>query len=47
MEFSRILFGATKMGGEVHIVSGSPAAAADALAFATGRSRAVQIASAR
>jgi len=35
LEFSRLLFGVTSMGGRVHIVAGSPPSAADALAFAT------------
>jgi lipoprotein-anchoring transpeptidase ErfK/SrfK len=46
LEFSKILFGTTTMGGRVHIVAGSPASAADALAFATGRGRGIQMASA-
>jgi lipoprotein-anchoring transpeptidase ErfK/SrfK len=36
MEFSRILFDVTRMGGRVHIVAGSPPSAAGALAYATG-----------
>ncbi len=47
MEFSRVLFGATRMGGSVHIVADEPPSAADALAFATGGSRGIQMASAR
>jgi lipoprotein-anchoring transpeptidase ErfK/SrfK len=47
MEFSKILFGVTKMGGRVHIVAGTPKSAADALAFATGRGGTIQMASAR
>jgi lipoprotein-anchoring transpeptidase ErfK/SrfK len=47
MEFSKVLFGVTKMGGRVHIVAGAPAAAADALAYATGRRGAIQVASAQ
>jgi lipoprotein-anchoring transpeptidase ErfK/SrfK len=47
MEFSKLLFGATRLGGRVHIVAGTPSSAADALAFATGRRRGgVQVASA-
>jgi lipoprotein-anchoring transpeptidase ErfK/SrfK len=46
MEFSRILFGATQMGGSVHIVAGAPPSPAGALAFATGGG-ATQMASAR
>ena len=45
MEFSRKLFGVTSMGGRVHIVAGTPERAADALAFATGRGRNIQVAS--
>jgi len=47
MEFSRVLFGATSMGGSVHIVADTPPSAADALAFATGAARNTQMASAR
>jgi hypothetical protein len=47
LEFSKVLFGVTKMGGRVHIVAGTPASAADALAFATGRGRNIQVASAQ
>ena len=47
LEFSRMLFGVTKMGGRVHIVAGTPASASDALALATGRGRNIQVASAR
>jgi lipoprotein-anchoring transpeptidase ErfK/SrfK len=48
LEFSRLLFGVTSMGGRVHIVAGSPASAAGALAFATGGARGgMQMASAR
>ena len=47
MEFSRVLFGVTSMGGRVHIVAGSPPSAAGALAFATGGSRGMEMASAR
>jgi len=47
MEFSRLLFGTTSMGGSVHIVADTPPSAADALAFATGGARNTQMASAR
>jgi lipoprotein-anchoring transpeptidase ErfK/SrfK len=48
MEFSRVLFGVTSMGGNVHIVAGSPPSAAGALEFATGRApRGTQMASLR
>ena len=47
MEFSRMLFGVTRLGGRVHIVADSPPSAAGALAFATGGGRGVQMASAR
>lgn len=47
MAFSRLLFGATSMGGSVHIVADTPPSAADALAFATGGARDTQLASAR
>jgi len=47
MEFSKALFGVTRLGGRVHIVAGTPGSAADALAFATGRGGSVQMASAR
>jgi len=47
MEFSRLLFGATRLGGRVHIVAEAPASAGEALAFATGRRRGgIQVASA-
>jgi lipoprotein-anchoring transpeptidase ErfK/SrfK len=36
MEFSRLLFNTTSMGGRVHIVADTPPSAAGALAFATG-----------
>jgi lipoprotein-anchoring transpeptidase ErfK/SrfK len=47
MEFSKLLFGITKLGGRVHIVADAPPSAAGALAFATGGARGVQMASAR
>lgn len=47
MEFSRILFGVTSMGGRVHIVANTPPSAAGALAFATGGARGTRMASAR
>ena len=37
MEFSRLLFNTTSMGGRVHIVADTPPSAAGALSFATGR----------
>lgn len=46
MEFSRLLFGATRMGEAVHILAEAPPSAAGALAFATG-GRGAQMASAR
>jgi lipoprotein-anchoring transpeptidase ErfK/SrfK len=36
MEFSRLLFGVTSVGQRVHIIARAPAAATEALAFATG-----------
>jgi lipoprotein-anchoring transpeptidase ErfK/SrfK len=47
MEFSRVLFGATRMGGRVHIVAGSPPSAAEALTFATQRPGGTGLAAAR
>lgn len=47
MEFSRLLFSATSMGGSVHIVADTPPSAAGALAFATTSPRDTQLASAR
>jgi hypothetical protein len=48
MEFSRLLFGVTRLGGRVHIVAGSPPSAAQALAFATDtRGGRTHVASAR
>jgi lipoprotein-anchoring transpeptidase ErfK/SrfK len=46
MEFSKLLFGATQLGGRVHIVADAAPSAAEALAFATGK-RGMQMASAR
>ncbi len=49
MEFSRLLFGVTSMGGRVHIIADTPPSAAGALTFATGeapRSRGISLASA-
>jgi lipoprotein-anchoring transpeptidase ErfK/SrfK len=46
LEFSKTLFGVTRLGGRVHIVAGTPGSAADALAYATGRGGAVRVASA-
>ncbi|HEY0324491.1 MAG TPA: L,D-transpeptidase family protein [Allosphingosinicella sp.] len=49
MEFSRLLFNTTSMGGRVHIIADTPPSAAGALAFATGetpRSRGISLASA-
>ena len=37
MEFSRLLFGVTSLGGNVHIIRDTPPSAAGALTFATGR----------
>ena len=48
LEFSRLLFGVTSMGGRVHIVAGSPGSAEGALAYARDGARAgTQMASAR
>jgi lipoprotein-anchoring transpeptidase ErfK/SrfK len=47
LEFSKTLFGVTRLGGRVHIVAGTPGSAAEALAFATGRGGSIQVASAR
>ena len=47
MEFSRLLFGVTSLGGRVHIIADTPPSAAGALAFATGetpRSRGISLA---
>lgn len=49
MEFSRLLFNTTSMGGRVHIIADTPPSAAGALAFATGetpRRRGISLASA-
>jgi len=46
MEFSKLLFAVTELGGRVHIVADAPPSAAEALAFATQRHD-LQMASAR
>ena len=49
MEFSRLLFGVTSMGGGVHFIADTPRSAAGALSFANGeapRSRGISLASA-